>query len=256
MLTPLKEQRGLEEKCLSDNREPKYSALTLKLSLAPKAFDRVKTILTRLRGKTGIPLAYVIRHKLQVEDEGVNSAFGVRNTIYDSIDQERIPCAPTLTNKAKFDHSDDKLESNGPFVPTFLTDSKAWAILHTLLSTAGRWQHTKKSTFVQNGCKVWDMLDNHFFSGNKVSIMCSDILSTLKALHCSSYHKNFIIDNYCRADVEHHNCHAALAEYKVTPLDENMKIHYFQDGIKDSSLNSVESRILADPQTSGILTPQ
>ena len=30
-----------------------------------------------------------------------------------------------------------------------------------------------------------------------------------------------------------HNRHADLAEYDVAPLEESMKIHYFEDGISD-----------------------
>jgi hypothetical protein len=78
--------------------------------------------------------------------------------------------------------------------------------------------------------------------------MCSDILSTLKILHYSGNHKNFNFDKYCTAHVEQHNRHAALANYGVTPLEETMKIHYFEDRISDSSFASVKSTIMVDCQ--------
>ena len=43
-----------------------------------------------------------------------------------------------------------------------------------------------------------------------------------------------------------HNRHAALAEYDVAPLEESMKIHYFEDGISDPSLATVKTTILVD----------
>jgi hypothetical protein len=46
--------------------------------------------------------------------------------------------------------------------------------------------------------------------------------------------------------VDQHNCHAALAEWNVKPLEETMKIHYFKDGITDPSFASVKSTILVD----------
>jgi hypothetical protein len=46
--------------------------------------------------------------------------------------------------------------------------------------------------------------------------------------------------------VDQHNCHAALAKWNVKPLEESIKIHYFEDGITDPSFASVKSTILVD----------
>ncbi len=78
--------------------------------------------------------------------------------------------------------------------------------------------------------------------------MVSDILLTLKSLHYSSDRKNFNFDKYCTAHVEQHNHHAALAEYGVAPLENTMKIHYFEDRISDSSFASIKSLIMMDCQ--------
>jgi hypothetical protein len=59
----------------------------------------------------------------------------------------------------------------------------------------------------------------------------SDILSTLKSLHYSGDRKNFIFYKYCTTYIEQHNCHASLLEYNVPPLEETMKIHFFEEGI-------------------------
>jgi hypothetical protein len=77
--------------------------------------------------------------------------------------------------------------------------------------------------------------------------MVADILSTLKSLHYSGDRRNFTFDKYCTAHVDQHNPHAALAEWNVKPLEETMKIHYFEDGITDPSFfASVKSTILVD----------
>jgi hypothetical protein len=55
----LKEQKRLEDGA-ANNKEPEYTAIPLDLTSAAKAFERVKTILTRIRGVLGIPLVYVI----------------------------------------------------------------------------------------------------------------------------------------------------------------------------------------------------
>jgi hypothetical protein len=76
--------------------------------------------------------------------------------------------------------------------------------------------------------------------------MVADILSALKALHYGGDWRNFTFDKYCTAHVDQHNCHAALAEYDVAPLEESMKIHYFEDGISDPLLAAVKTTILVD----------
>jgi hypothetical protein len=76
--------------------------------------------------------------------------------------------------------------------------------------------------------------------------MVSEILSTLKSLNYSGDRKNFNFDKYCTAHVDQHNRHAALSEYGIAPLEETMKIHYFEDGITDSSFASIKSMIMVD----------
>jgi hypothetical protein len=76
--------------------------------------------------------------------------------------------------------------------------------------------------------------------------MVADALSTLKALHYGGDRKNFTFDKYCTSHIDQHNRHAALAKYDVQPLEESMKIHYFEDGISDPSLAAVKTTILVD----------
>jgi hypothetical protein len=56
-----------------------------------------------------------------------------------------------LTDGALFTYINKALEFFGPFIPSFLTDSKVWVILHLLFGTASMWQHLKKFTSAQNG---------------------------------------------------------------------------------------------------------
>ncbi len=43
-----------------NNKEPEYTAIALDIASVAKAFEKVKTILTRVRGVLGVPLVYVI----------------------------------------------------------------------------------------------------------------------------------------------------------------------------------------------------
>ncbi len=59
-LNLLKEQKRLKDGWAANNKEPKYAAIALDLASAAKAFEKVKTIFTRIRGVLGVPLVYVI----------------------------------------------------------------------------------------------------------------------------------------------------------------------------------------------------
>jgi hypothetical protein len=90
MINMLKEQMCLEETWATDNKEPNYIAIIIDISSATKAFGRVKTILTRVWGATGVPLVYIVRHQLIPEDKTDDPPFEAEDTKYTSINQEMI----------------------------------------------------------------------------------------------------------------------------------------------------------------------
>ncbi len=192
-----------------------------------------------------MPLIYVIRVVLIPEEEIEDPPIGDEDTKYTSIDMEMTARAPILSDKADIYNQDpEDLKGYGPFVPTFLTDTKkVWSILLACFGLSSAWQNVKKFAQQQNGRQAWRTLHNHFFG---VNTMVADILLTLKSLHYSGDQKNFTFDKYCTAHENQHNCHAALAKWNVKPLEETMKIHYFEGGITDPSFAYVKSMILVD----------
>jgi hypothetical protein len=196
----------------------------------------------------GMPLLYVIRVALVPEDDDEDPAFRDEDSNYISIDMEMIARTPILSDEAETNNEDTSdLEANGPFVPTFLVDSKkVWVILLACFGLSSAWQYVKKFANQQNGRQAWRILHDHFFRGDKLNTMVADVLSTLKALHYSGDWRNFTFNKYCTAHVDQHICHAAIAEWNVTFLEESMKIHYFEDGISDPSLAAVKTTILVD----------
>ena len=71
--------------------------------------------------------------------------------------------------------------------------------------------------------------------------MHTDIILTLKTLFYSVDHKKYSFNKYCNAHVEQHNQLTTFLEFGVKGLDKAMKIHYFQEGIKDDSFDSVKT---------------
>jgi hypothetical protein len=105
------------------------------------------------------------------------------------------------------------------------------------------WQHVKKFTTTQDGRQVYCTLHSHFFGADKVNTMVNDILSSLKLKIYQGDRKNWNFDKYCLAHVAEHNLHTSLLEYGIAPLEESMKIHYFEEGIKDPTLDAARNAI-------------
>ncbi len=131
--------------------------LTLDTATATKVFHKVKTILARVRGLTGVPLVYVIRVVLIPEEEKDGPPLGDEDTKYTSIDMETTARAPILSDNADIYDKDPKnLEAYGPSVPTFLTDTKkVWSIHLACFGLSSAWQHVKKFASQQNGRQAW-----------------------------------------------------------------------------------------------------
>ncbi len=244
----LQQQKQDKDNWATGNKEPEYTSLTLDTSTATKVFDKVKTILGQVRGVTGMPLVYVIRVALIPKDEKDDPPVGDKDIKYTSIDMETIARAPILSDEADiYEEDPENLEAHGPFVPIFPTDAKkVWAILLACFGLSSTWQHVKKFASQQNGRQAWHTLHDHFLGGDKVNTMVADILTTLKSLHYSGDQRNFTFDKYCTAHVDQHNRRATLAEWNVKPLEETMKIHYFEGGITYPSFASVRSTIMVD----------
>ena len=88
----LKEQKRLEDGWVANNKEPEYTAIPLDLASAAKAFEKVKTILTRVRGVLGVLLVYVIRHQPVTEVEERDPEYGGETPL-----QGRVSTPPMTT---------------------------------------------------------------------------------------------------------------------------------------------------------------
>jgi hypothetical protein len=74
----------------------------------------------------------------------------------------------------------------------------------------------------------------------------STIVTKLQSFRYEGDRKKFKFDKYINLHVEQHNQHADLQEDGVVPLAKNLKTLWFQDGIKDPSLNAAKVSINAN----------
>ncbi len=104
----------------------------------------------------------------------------------------------------------------------------------------------KKFSKTKNGGQVYRTLHTLLLGGQCVVSTGSAIVTKLQSFKYKGDCKNFNFDKYVNLRIEQHNQHADLQEYGVAPLAKNLKTLWFQDGIKDPSLNAMKLSINAN----------
>jgi hypothetical protein len=122
-------------------------------------------------------------------------------------------------------------------------------VLHACWGKSSWWSHVKKCSKTKNGQQVYQTLHTLLLGGQCVVSTRSAIVTKLQSFTYKGDRKNFNFDKYVNLHVEQHNQHADLQEYGVAPLAKNLKTLWFQDGIKDPSLDAVKASINANRAT-------
>jgi hypothetical protein len=177
-------------------------------------------------------------------------AFGHPVSSYFSIDDERCRWAPILCSvltHSQLAASLETLESDGPFEPSFLANMvTVYNVLHACWGKSSWWSHVKKFSKTKNGRQVYQTLHTLLLGGQQVVSTRNTIVTKLQSFRYEGDCKNFNFDKYVNLHIEQHNQHADLQEYGVAPLAENLKTLWFQEGIRDPSLNAVKASINAN----------
>jgi hypothetical protein len=211
-------------------------------------------LLGKMRGIAGHPLSYVPHPNLKgtnnadIDDKTENPPpFGQPGSPYVLIDNKLCRRAPIL--RTDLTHSQlsatlETLESDGPFEPSFLANMvTVYNVLHACWGKLSWWSHVKKFSKTKNGRQVYLTLHTLLLGGQRVVSTGSAIVTKLQSFRYERDRKKFNFDKYVNLHIEQHNQHADLQEYGVVPLAENLKTLWFQEGIRDPSLNAVKVSI-------------
>jgi hypothetical protein len=120
-------------------------------------------------------------------------------------------------------------------------------ILHACWGKSNWWTHVKKVNG-KNGRQVWRILHATLLGKDRITSSGNAIVTKLQSFRYEGDRKNFNFDKYVTLHVEQHNLHADLIEYGVQPLDESLKILWFQDGIKCTTLDAVKAAIATNKE--------
>ncbi len=130
-ISNLKDQKALEQDWTKQNPEHKLEPMQLDMQRAAQAFDQATTILRRIRGVTGVPLAYVVHHRIILDFDDKDLPMVYRNSRFTTYDKEMEAWAPII-NMEEYNglYEGEFLEKDGPFTTSFLSDTrKVWSVL-------------------------------------------------------------------------------------------------------------------------------
>jgi hypothetical protein len=251
----LADQKTLEDNA-KDGKDPPVPEMTLESANAAACFNQMRQYLRKIRSKTsGIPLDYVILPTLKGPWDLPDAVdpdpppFGEKGTPYVSIDHELVTQAPILsialgTNALKQPIA--KLESDGPFERSFIADSATvYDILHTVWGKSSWWTHCKPFEKTKNDRQAYRTLHLQLLGGPRVVATGDAIIHKIQALVYEGDWRHFTFDKYVQLHIDQHNLHLDLFEYGVAALPESMKILWFQQGIKDKSMEPIKASIVA-----------
>jgi hypothetical protein len=143
---------------------------------------------------------------------------------------------------SQFAASLETLESDGSFEPSFLANMvMVYNVLHACWGKSSWWSYVKRFRKAKNGQQMYRSLHTLLLGGQRVVSTGSAIVTKLQSFRYEGDQKNFNFDKYVNLHVEQHNQNADLQEYRVAPLTKNLKTLWFQDRIRDPSLNAVEA---------------
>jgi hypothetical protein len=247
-------QKDLEDN-YKDSKAPPTPELTLDQATAAANFAHMRNYLRKCRSLTsGLPLDHVIRVKLRGPYDEPNTEeadpppFGDPLSPYVSFDDEMVARAPILhanLTVAQLGQDNETLEMKGPFEPSFVTDSAiVYDILHTVWGKSSWWTHCKSFDKTKNGRQAFRTLHAQLLGGEKVVSSGSAIMQKIQSLKYEGDKTRFTFDRYVQCHVEQHNLHRDLEEHGVDPLSEELKILWFEQGIKTTAMDPVKASIL------------
>ncbi len=252
----LTNQKTLKEN-LFDSKPPETPTMTLEPHLAAKAFKNMLILLDKMQGIAGNPLSYVPHPNLKepndvdIDDKTEDPPpFGQPGSPYVLINNKlchRATILCTDLTHSQLSVSLETLESDGLFEPSFLANMfKVYKVLHACWGELSWWSHVKKFSKTKNRQQVFRTLHTLLLGGQRIVSTKNAIVTKLQSFRYEGDRKNFNFEKYVNLHVEQHIQHADLQEYGVAPLAENLKTLWFQNGIRDPSLNAVKASIIAN----------
>ena len=198
----------------------------------PKTFDGIDEFFCKCCGITSILVAYIMR-KDCIHKEG-------EETDLDDPLEQMIERAPhTIT------------EANGTIIkhPTFMTDNKMFFDKLVELSREHEWwTHSKSHARARNRRTAYMAFKNHYLGSNNIGNMAATAEHKLINATYRTEGMQWDFERYPTLHKEQHSILEGLKEYGYAGMDEGIKTRYLLARIKTTTLDSVKTQILHNPE--------
>eukprot|EP00934_Nitzschia_sp_Nitz4_P001810 Nitzschia sp. Nitz4//scaffold191_size41780//52//5493//NITZ4_007461-RA/size41780-processed-gene-0.69-mRNA-1//1//CDS//3329540163//1810//frame0 len=193
-----------------------------------KTFEAISDHLRLHIGIGGVPLAYVIREKVDVTQDPVDG--------WDTHQLELEGRAPII----------DELRG-GKHANYLLDNQKVWDILSGIVSNTECWTYAKKFRVKKDGRGAYKALHTHYLGENNRDNLAAKAEAKLQTLTYDGEKKRWNWEKYVSSHLEQHQILEGLEPFGYKGLDEQSKVRHLQGGIKTRELDTVRTQILASP---------
>jgi hypothetical protein len=184
-----------------------------------------------------IPLAYIIRTKIELSQAATDPAFGENGSKYLSRQEELIARAPIND------------PGGAGFTATYLADrAKVWELFSELTRDKDCWTYARPAQKTRDGRLAYQSLRGHYLGVNNVDNMSPHAERKLANTTYTGEKRRWNFEKYVKLHVDQHAILESLVTHGYAGIDERSKVRHLMNGIKAPGLGSVKSRILSDPQ--------
>ena len=162
---------------------------------------------------------------------------------YFTIDEEIISRGPIIQGiqVAGTDHKN--LDS---FTNSYMSDRKrVWEKLCAIFQQSEAWTYYKAGKKYRDGRISFQLIYNHYLGPQHVGHMANKSEKILGTATYSGEKISWKFEKYATNQKEQNNILEGLVEHGYVGVDNETKVRYLMEGIKDTSLNAVKSQILA-----------
>jgi hypothetical protein len=174
-------------------------------------------------GGTGVPLAYVIREKVEIPP-GTYPSEG-----YITVAKEMISCA-THGNQA---YANDPME--------------VWSYIANTTPDHELWTYVKPAQLTKDGRSAFLLLCDHLLGPNNVDNMASEAEAKLGSVSCTGERKKWTWEKYVHIHVEQQEVLNGLTDYGYSGIENGTKVRNLMAGIKTDALDTVKAAVMSSP---------
>ena len=195
-----------------------------------RTIDVIEDYLRNCLGTTKIPLAYIVREKVEVPDDNENPPTDYPNYIDELI--ARAPHYIPGTDEHTQNYKDDNIT--------------VFNKLSNMLRDKDCWTYMQRAQRTRDGRLAFMSLKEHYLGKNNVDNLATYSERKLQSTSYTGEGRRWNFEKYVKTHVDQHQVLTDLTRHGYAGIDPRSKVRYLLDGIKTNALAAVKTQIMAD----------